>query len=163
MRRNNPVIRGVTKRVNPLRRHDQAYDTLILPSTGTLAWTAFNQVLAVYQVSVVGSAFACISWPATTLPLFVRYNGIRYRLNAAASAGPVCFSVPYKGQTLGMSALFEIWSAGTVSGSATIPDLEITISKRTQLCCDETEGTEHRATPYSLVYRKFPICFPICL
>lgn len=107
--------------------------------------------------------FAIIRWPETDVPLFIRANGTRYSLNKDFDNAPQCWSIPYAGQVIDSSAVFEYWSANEVPGEADIPDVTLTISPRKQLLWTETAGDEYVATPYSIYGRPYPVYLPISM
>lgn len=159
MRRYKPLLTRAPKRYKPLLARDQAYDTLLLPAAGALTWTAPNHIIVEYRTNDL-AAYAIIETPDTLLPLFVRDNGTRYRLSSA-NPEPDCYSIPYTGQVLGPTAVYEFWSAGDAA-TVDLPDYTLTISPRTQLCCGESSGDTHQALLYLPYCNAFPVCFPIC-
>jgi hypothetical protein len=141
--------------------HDQAFCTLTMPTVGTRTWNTLERIVAEWQAPAALDPYALINWPATPLPFFVRDNGVRYALNITGYAAlPSCYWIPYNGNALTSDAVYEMWSTSS-SGSAAIPAFTMTISRRTQLCCDETAGTNYTATPYSPYGQPYPVYYPI--
>ena len=73
---------------------DQAFATLVLPAPGVLSWSTFNRIVMEWGTTETTEAFALIAWPETTLPLYVRANGTRYKLSGTIVGEPLCGSVP---------------------------------------------------------------------
>ena len=164
MRRYNPGQLAAAYqpvRWNPARVHDQAFGTLLFPGNGLRRWYTTNRVVTEWQVPADLSPFALITWPSTVLPFYVRDNGTRYALRTSGFENlPLIFSVPYAGQTLTADCVFEFWSTSS-AGSAVVNDFTAQISRRDQLSCGETTGTQYTATVYSPYTQPYPLYYPI--
>jgi len=161
MRRFVPLVAQTARRFVPAVAHDQAFDTLVLASA-SVVWTVSNRIVVEYMTDGALGQFALIAWPATLLPFYVRSGGTRYALNDDFTGAPICWSTPYAGQILDDTSVFEFWGDGA-SGSAALPQISLTISQRTQLCCDETEGYVNTSTQYLPYCQPYPVYFPICI
>ena len=142
---------------------DQAFATLVLPAPGVLSWSTFNRIVMEWGTTETTDAFALISWPTTTLPLYVRANGTRYKLSGTIVGEPMCWSVPYAGQVLYPNVtVFEMWSGIEAPGAETVADIELTISYRKQLTCCDSSSDEYQGTLYYQYCNYYPVCLPIC-